>query len=139
VNASISLGYRVAGLPGTLAAFLGIVIPNAVLVILVAVFFFKICTHPQVKAAFYGLRPVITGIILFAAASFAMKNGIFLSASDNLIQGGINLSFFNRHLAEIKSTVIAVSAFLLMHKAKIHPIFVIIGGGVAGILLFYYF
>ncbi len=31
-----------------------------------AAFFFKVYNHPYVKAVLYGLRPVITGIILYA-------------------------------------------------------------------------
>jgi chromate transporter len=136
VNAAVGLGYKVAGFPGVMAAFLGIVIPNSILVIIVAIFFFKICAHPRVKDAFYGLRPAIVGIILFAAVSFALKNGILLPIKDTLIQNGFNISLWSMKLFELKSVIIAAFAFFLMLKFRIHPILVIITSGLAGIWLF---
>ncbi len=136
VNAAIGLGYKVAGFPGAIAAFLGILIPNSLLVIVVAIFFFKICTHPRVKDMFYGLKPAIVGIILYAAASFALKNGILHPANGNLIKNGLNIALPGIYLFELKSVIIAALAFFVMFKTKVHPIFVIIASGIIGVLLF---
>ncbi|MDF2572867.1 MAG: chromate transport protein ChrA, partial [Sporomusa sp.] len=93
VNLAVGLGYQVGGLPGASAAFLGITLPTTILVVFIALFFFKIYKHPLVSAAFYGLRPTITGIILYAAISLALKNGILFAANDRMLDSGINVIF----------------------------------------------
>ncbi len=136
INAALGMGYHIAGLPGAFASFLGIVIPTAVLVIFAATFFFKVYNHPKVQAAFYGLRPVITGIILYAATSLAFKNGIIAATAKNLIITGINISALGIKLFELKSLVIVVVSFLLLAKTKTHPIIIIICSGILGVLIF---
>ena len=114
VNLAVGLGYKVGGLSGASAAFLGITLPTTILVVFVALFFFKVYKHPLVSAAFYGLRPAITGIILYAAISLAFKNGILLAASDKMIESGINVIFNGWHFFEAKSLMITMSIFFLL-------------------------
>ena len=135
-NASVALGYKVAGFAGVLTAFLGIALPCALIVIFVASFFFKIYSHPKVQAVLYGLRPVITGIILYAAGSIALKNGIVAADPARYIHSGINWIIQGVHLVEVKSLIIAVAVFILLKKTRIHPLWLILGGGGLGILLF---
>lgn len=136
VNAAVGLGYHVAGVPGVIAAFMGIATPCAILVIVAATFFFKVYNHPIVKGALYGLGPVITSLILFAAVKLALENSIVVSASGYLIETGYNVHARGIHLFEVKSLVMAVAAFLILTKTKVHPIFVILGAGVLGLILF---
>lgn len=136
VNAAVGVGYKTAGFPGAVAAFLGIAIPCAIIVILVATFFFKVYNHPLVKAALYGLRPVITGIIIYAAVKIAVNNNIVAAASDKLIEKGYNLYIGEKHLFDVKSLIIMAAAFFLLVKTKVHPIFIIIGAGITGVFIF---
>ncbi len=135
VNAAVGLGYKVAGLQGVFAAFLGIAVPCAVVVILVAMFFFKVYEHPMVKGALYGLRPVITGIIVYAAVKIAINNGI-VAAHEGVIESGINMNYGGMHIFELKSLIMVLVVFVILTKTKIHPIFVIIASGLLGIFLF---
>ena len=50
VNAAVGYGYKVAGFPGAIASMLGIAIPCAVIVIVVATFFFKVYSNAKVQA-----------------------------------------------------------------------------------------
>jgi len=136
VNAAVGLGFKAAGIQGVIAAFLGIAVPCALIVILVATFFFKIYNHPKVSAALYGLKPVITGIIFYAAVKIALGKGIVAAASNNIIEDGVNFSIQGMHIFEVKSIIIAVLSFIILLKTRIHPIFVIITGGILGVLLF---
>ena len=136
INAAIGLGYKVGGFPGAIASFLGIAIPTTILVVLGATFFFKIYKHPKVKSAFYGLRPVITGIIIYAAVSLALNNGVIAASSEKMIMNGWNLSIAGVNLFEAKSILITIASIALLIKTKVHPIFVIIGAGILGILIF---
>lgn len=136
INAAVAYGYHVAGLPGAVASFIGIAVPCALIVILTATFFFKIYNHPAVKGALYGLRPTITGIIIYAAVSLAVKNGIIAFGPDTMIGKGINFSAAGVNLFEMKSILIAGTAFLLLTKTKVHPVFMIIGSGMLGAFIF---
>lgn len=136
VNLAVGLGHKVGGLSGACAAFLGITLPTTILVVLVALFFFKIYKHPLVAAAFYGLRPAITGIILYAAVSLALKNSILFAAGDKMLDSGINVMFNGWHFFEIKSLMITVVIFFLLARSKIAPLILILLSGVIGIMVF---
>ena len=137
VNAAVGTGFKVTGnIWGVIAAFLGIAIPCALIVILVATFFFKVYNNTAVKNALYGLRPVITAIIINAAVNIAAGNHIIAAKADGLIAKGIDFNMGGHQIFEVKSICLAVISFLLLVKTKIHPIFIIIGSGVLGILLF---
>ncbi|WP_374226413.1 chromate transporter, partial [Bacillus sp. sid0103] len=45
-----------------------------VLVIIIATFFYRMNKNKHVESAFYGLRPIITGLIGYAAIKFAISN-----------------------------------------------------------------
>lgn len=136
VNLAVGVGYKVGGLPGAGAAFLGITLPTTILVVFVALFFFKVYKHPLVAAAFYGLRPAITGIILYAAVSLALKNGILFAANDKMLDSGINIIFNGWHFFEAKSLVITAVIFFLLAKNKVAPLGLILLSGVVGIIVF---
>lgn len=136
LNAAVGVGYRVAGIPGIIAAFLGIAVPCAVIVIATATFFFKVYHHPSVNSVLYVLRPVITGVILYAGISFAMKNGIFMFNSSAAVNGGWNVGVSTINLFEIKSILLALVTMVLLMKTKVHPISIIIASGILGIFIF---
>lgn len=119
-NSATLVGYETAGLPGAIAATLGMVLPSLLIVVGVAAFFFKIQDHAWVKAVFYGLRPVVTGLIVFAAIRF------FTSGSGI---GGVNW-----HTAA--TLLITGGALLGILKYKMHPLTIIVLSGLMGIVFF---
>ncbi|MCX7841986.1 MAG: chromate transporter [Clostridia bacterium] len=135
VNAAVGLGYKVAGVPGAIAACLGIAVPCAVIVVIVATFFFKAYNHPIVQYALNGLRPVITGIILYAGISIALKNGMLGTVPAACIQNGIYISLFGGFF-ELKSLLIAAATFLILLKTKVQPVFIIAAAGFLGVFIF---
>ncbi len=70
VNSAIFLGYRLAGVPGALAAMLGILIPTFCLILVLAVLLVSFQRNTYVQAALKGIRPVIVALI--AAAAYKM-------------------------------------------------------------------
>jgi chromate transporter len=136
INAAVGYGYKVAGFPGAVASLLGIAIPCAVIVIIVAAFFFKVYHYPKVQAALYGLRPVVTGIILYAAVSLAMKNSIIAASADKLIPHGIHIAALGHQLFEAKSLVITIVTFGILVRTKVQPILLIFAFGVLGVFIF---
>jgi chromate transporter len=79
-NSAIFIGYKLAGLPGALISMAGMILPSLAIILVVAAFFYKVHDHHIVKSAFYGLRPIITGLIFYAALKFAVSNRISPSA-----------------------------------------------------------
>ena len=73
-NSAIFVGYHTASLPGAVAATIGMVLPSLAIILIIASFFFKFHQLPIVQSAFYGLRPIITGLIIYSAIHFALSN-----------------------------------------------------------------
>ncbi|MCQ6275607.1 chromate transporter [Bacillus sp. V3B] len=51
-------------------------LPSLNLVIIVATFFMKFHQNPIVQSMFYGLKPIVTSLIIYAAISFSMSNDL---------------------------------------------------------------
>jgi chromate transporter len=136
VNAAVGLGYDVASFLGSMAAFLGMFLPNIVLVIIAALFFNKIYRYRYVQAAFSGLRPVVTGIILYAAISLSIQNRIVDLDGLSTITNGLYFSLFSHPVLEIKSLLIVIMTFSLLMYNKKNMMLVLVLGGVSGILIF---
>jgi chromate transporter len=133
VNLAIGFGYNLGGVLGVVAAFIGVALPSLITVIIVATVFEKIYHSKYLKWALSGLKPIVVGIILYAAISMAMKNGIFFAVKP--IADSINLTasgfYFN-----VVSIIIFAAALFAMIKTKIHPFFMILTGAALGCLFF---
>jgi len=66
-NSAIFVGYQIAGVPGAIAAMMGMIIPTFVIVIVLALLFAFFQTNHYVLAALNGIRPVIVALIASAA------------------------------------------------------------------------
>src|SRR5699024_1232923 len=75
-NSAVFVGYKVGGVTGSVVAALAVSLPSLIIVVLIALFMKKIENSPMMDYAFYGLRPVITGLIVYAAIKFALQNDI---------------------------------------------------------------
>ncbi|HBP37532.1 MAG TPA: chromate transporter [Clostridiales bacterium] len=135
VNTATYVGFINAGVIGGLAATAGVTMPALLLILLIARFFFKFQKHPLNQALFYGLRPTITGLVLTAA--------FVVSQSSLLKQTASSLSdWFSRLLQHPLQLVSPVSLLIfgltifLERKYKPHPLILIGGAGLAGVLLF---
>lgn len=119
-NSATMVGYEISKLPGAVIACLAVILPSFLLIIILGKLLAKFKTHTVVISAFYGLRPVIVGIIIFAAYRYAFGSGII---------GG-------EEIVDIKSLVIMTAAFVVLLKTKIHPLAIMIVAGAAGVFLF---
>jgi len=119
-NIAIFVGYDLAGLPGALAAAAGILLPSLLIIVAVGMFFGKIQHHQSIKSSFYGLRAVITGMIAYAAISFAGRNGMF---------DGLNWYT----LSQIGIFLASLVAMIYFRK---HPVSIILISGLVGIAIY---
>lgn len=66
VNSAVFVGYRIAKVPGALAAMTGVVLPTFLIVIALCVLFLQVHDHPKVEAAFQGIRAATVALIVYA-------------------------------------------------------------------------
>lgn len=134
VNSATYVGYKTAGVWGGLFATIGVALPSLLLIMVISHFFFQFQQKKWFQGMFYGIRPVIVGLIM-GAAVFVAEASIFTGEiSAAALPKAISdpLSFIN-----IPSIAIAAACFLLLTRYKLHPILVIAASGAAGIILFY--
>jgi len=115
INAATFVGYQTAGLFGAIAATLGVAAPSLLIVLFISSFFFKHARHPVMKRIFYGIRPVVAGLILSAVISIGQTTVIHRASTGITFQP--------------VTALIAVGAFIMIMKTKIHPIVLIVIAG----------
>lgn len=120
-NSAILVGYSTAGITGAIVAALGILLPSVIIVLLVATFFSKLNHYPIVTSIFYGLRPIVTSLIVYAALKFALSNNLITS----------NISWHTGSLFLIFSL-----SLVALFKLNWHPIYVIMLSGLVGVALY---
>ncbi|SFB06941.1 chromate transporter [Cohnella sp. OV330] len=120
-NIAVAVGYQQAGWLGAALAALAVVLPSFALILAAGKLFFRYRDHPRVAAAFYGLRAVVVGLIVYAAVSFARHAGLWTGTPDW------------RTWCQI--AIFAGSLFSLIYLHK-HPFVVILLSGLVGIALY---
>ncbi|HOA35862.1 MAG TPA: chromate transporter [Bacillota bacterium] len=114
LNSAIQVGLRLRGFAGGSLAALGVIIPSFCIIYAIAAFFLPhFQDNAYIKALFYGLRPAVVALI--AAAVINLGRSIL------------------DHRRSIALAAVLLAAALLL---KIHPVFVLIAGGLAGLILF---
>lgn len=121
VNSATFVGYKAAGLLGGVIATFGVALPSMVLVLIVSRYFFKFQDHPLNKMIFYGIRPIVVGLI-FSAAIFVAQTAFFK-------EGATFLS-----IIDLKSIIIFLITLICLIKFKINPIAMIILAGILGVV-----
>jgi len=125
LNSATFVGAQIAGFPGAVTATIGVLAGPAIIVTLIAYFYFKYKELPLIKRILDVLRPVVVALIASAGLSIIIlsfwgENGFSFDVSSiNFIAMGM-----------------AVIAFLVLRKFKPNPAFVILGCGVIGGLVF---
>jgi chromate transporter len=112
-NTAVFTGYQMAGWVGAAISALAMVLPSLILVLIVASFFNRLNHNRVMKSIFYGLRPVVIALILFASVKFALSTG--MAAEVNL------------HTASLTGIFI-VSLYSLVKRGT-HPAYVIAMAG----------
>ena len=121
INSATFVGIQTAGIPGALAATFGCVLPSCVIVLTLAYVYYRFRGLTMVQGVLSGLRPAVIAMIASAGISL-----MALSFFEEQPSAGINL---------ISVLIFAVGLFIL-RKWKVNPIYVMLGAGVSGVLLY---
>lgn len=112
INSATFVGYRLAGKKGAVAATVGVMIPTFFIVLCLGVFYAMFKENPKVEAAFEGIRPAVVALITYAAIKLKKSSLIDKTTASAFVLSVMFLFFLN-----------------------VHPISVILAGGLAGVLI----
>jgi chromate transporter len=122
---SAYIGYKLAAVPGAIAAAAGTVLPTTLLMLILVVLFFGIKNNPAVKSMLQAVRPVVVGLLLWTA--YDMATTVFgakkLGWGPALIQGWDKL-------------LLVGATFVLLTFTKVNPAIIILCSAILG-LVFY--
>ncbi|MDR6549012.1 chromate transporter [Paenibacillus qinlingensis] len=119
-NTATLIGYRADGILGAIFSTIGMVLPSFVIILIISSFFYKIIQSKAVHTTFYGLRPIVTGLIVYAAIHFGFPDGM--------------ASIFSWQV--LFTILIAAGVFLVVYKYKWHPLATIVLSALVGIAIF---
>jgi chromate transporter len=113
VNASILLGYHLAGIPGALAAITGTVLPPLIIISVIAVGYNAFIENEIVKNVLNGMRAGVCAVIIDVVAD--MGGAIFKSK-------------------KVMSIFLMLAAFIVVVVFDVNVVYVILVAGLAGLL-----
>lgn len=119
MQSDMALSSPLWGILGSILCTLVVVLPSFILVAYTSHFIARHKDSDVVKGIFSGLRPVTVGLIASAAL---------------LLMNADNFGTETYHL--ICSVCICVASFCIVYFTKIHPIWVIVMAGGAGLIIF---
>jgi len=125
INAATFVGMRIAGLPGAIVATLGCVLPSWCIVLTLAFLYNKFKSLNAVKATLGGLRPAVVALISSAGIT------IFIMALWGV--SGFDINFLDINLIAVG---IFLLGFFVLRKYKPNPVWIILGSGLIGTIIY---
>ena len=119
VNASVIIGYRMAGVAGSLTAILGTILPPMVIISVISLFYEQFRTNPYVATALQVMRAGVAAVIFDVVI--------------NLAQNVWN----TKRILYIAMMIIAFAAAYLLDVSAMIVIFACLGIGLVDLLLTY--
>lgn len=116
VNTATFVGYRTAGIPGSVMATLGVVLPSFSLILAIAVFFPRFASHPVAQRLFYGIRPAVVALIGHALYKLGRK--ILVNKFGYVVAFTVFLAQLLLGVPPIPTLLLAAGAGLLYHQAN---------------------
>ncbi|GAA4854714.1 chromate transporter [Paenibacillus vulneris] len=120
-NSAVLIGFNTAGLPGAATSVLGMILPSFIIIIALALFFYKKGSSSFMQMIFYGLKPMVAAMVVFAAYRVGVNGQTML---------GMN----GHTLAQLLIFALAVIGIV---KYKLHPLVVLSVSALMGTALFY--
>ena len=113
VNGAIVVGYKLAGLTGTLVAIIGTIIPPFVIISLISAFYHAFRDNYLVSQMLEGMQAGVGAVI--ASVTYEMGCGI-IKKKDNV------------------ATIVMIAAFIAACVLGINVIYIVIASGVFGVI-----
>lgn len=125
INAATFVGMRIEGIGMAIVSTMGVVFAPCIIVLLLAKLYYKYRTLQTVKDILEGLRPAVVAMIASAGLSIVI---LAFGGEAGMTQGLAGINW------------IAVGIFTVglisLRKWKVNPILMLLGSGLAGLLLY---
>lgn len=124
INAATFVGMQTAGIGGAIISTMGCITPSIIIVLTLAFIYYKYRNLYIIQGILKGLRPTVVALIASAGISILLLS--FFGSSESLNTENIN----------IISVFIFLLGIFILRKFKLNPIYIIIGSGVIGLLIY---
>jgi chromate transporter len=114
INTATFVGYKTAGIPGALAATMGMITPSLIIIILIASFLDHFNEQPLVQKALKGVNIAVAVLLISAVWKFAQKT-----------------------VKNIWAGLLCLTAFIAVGFTVISPIPIVISAALCGVLAFF--
>jgi chromate transporter len=141
INSATYVGYTVlknaganylVSILGSFTATFAVVLPSFIIVLMIVKFYTKFNRNRIFEGVMAALRPAVVGLI-GAAAVILMLN---TSWSGTPLFSDCTISVVKENFVDWKSWILFAAAMAVALRDKINPILIIVGGGIAGFLLY---
>ena len=116
VNTATFVGYRTAGILGSVMATLGVVLPSFMLILGIAIFFPRFASHPVAQRLFYGIRPAVVALIGHALYKLGRK--ILVNGFGYVVAFTVFLAQILLGVPPIPTLLLAAGAGVLYFQVK---------------------
>ncbi len=125
INSSTFVGIQIAGVAGAIVATIGCILPSCVIVSLLAFLYYKYKEIAVIQGVLSGLRPVVIALIASAGLSILVLS----------FWGQQGFSW-NISTIDFVSVGLFSAALFVIRKFKPNPIFVMLGTGLLGGIIY---
>lgn len=126
INAATFVGTKIGGLPGALIATAGCVVPSFIIVLALAYIYIRYKNLKIIQRVLEALRPAVVGLI--AASGISIVILAFWGGASPI--GGF-AAF------DVMAAILFVAGMLVMRLLKPNPVYVILGTGAVGLVLYW--
>ena len=123
VNAATFVGNQVAGIPGALAATVGVILPSCIFVTVLAWLYTRYRKMRLMQGILQSLRPAVVSMIFAAGLNILLqvlfKNGVISFALSNI---------------QVRGLILFLAALVLLRVKKLNPILVMVCCGAAELI-----
>jgi chromate transporter len=117
INSATYVGNKLGGFFGGMAATVGVMTPSVIIILILSAILMKLKGNKYKEAFFFGVKPVTIGMIAYA--------GYIIGKSTYFIDSKISIG----------AIFISIVGFIILHRYKINPVFIIILSAVLGLII----
>ena len=123
VNTATLVGYKQRKVSGSIAGTLGMITPSLIIITIIAAVLSNFADIPQVINAFAGIRVGVAALICSSVIKLFRQNVLVKGVPKTFMNTGVPIA-------------LAAVAFVLVAILGASPVFLVIGGTIAGLLLY---
>ncbi len=117
VNASVIIGYRIAGIVGSLTAILGTILPPMIIISIISLFYEQFRTNPYISVALQVMRAGVAAVIF----------DVVLNLAHNVLT--------TRRILYISMMIVAFAAACILDVSAMLIIFTCLGIGILDLIV----